>query len=150
MNNLKTQMASSIEKQLAVFPCRFHILSPHIFHDCGINFIDIIIDEGMLKQNTPLVALVGDMLIDIGTVNTMTADNMSVQCATHSEKVRIGIDISRGDKKMFGRRFDHTTPIVSKITRQSIDACKTHFRNDLSKDDWRLMKTLKEDIFCFH
>ena len=138
------------DKQLAVFPCRLRILSSCIFIDDGKNCsIDIIVDDGILKQNTPLVIQVGKGLIDIGILKTMKVDGTIVCQATHGQKVCINVDDEKGDKKMYGRRFDCTTPIMSKINRQSVDACKTHFRNDLGKDDWRLMKFLKEDIFCF-
>lgn len=33
--------------------------------------------------------------------------------------------------------------LVSKISRKSIDLLKEHFRDDLSKDDWRLVVKLK-------
>lgn len=32
---------------------------------------------------------------------------------------------------------------MSKISRKSIDLLKEHFREDLSKDDWRLVVKLK-------
>ena len=34
--------------------------------------------------------------------------------------------------------------LVSKINRASIDACKNYFRDDLQKDDWKLMIELKK------
>jgi len=45
---------------------------------------------------------------------------------------------------MFGRHFDEKDILVSKISRQSIDACKDHFRDDLLKTDWQLMVELKK------
>ena len=33
--------------------------------------------------------------------------------------------------------------LVSRISRKSIDLLKEHFRDDLSKDDWRLVVKLK-------
>jgi len=48
-----------------------------------------------------------------------------------------------GDKKLLGRHFLVTDELVSKISRESIDAVKTYFRDDLSKADWQLMKDLK-------
>ncbi len=30
------------------------------------------------------------------------------------------------------------------LTRESIDACKEYFRDDLSKADWKLIVTLKK------
>jgi hypothetical protein len=33
---------------------------------------------------------------------------------------------------------------VSRLTRESIDALKNHFRDDMTKDDWRLVIKLKK------
>jgi hypothetical protein len=35
------------------------------------------------------------------------------------------------------------------ISRETIDVCKNYFRDDLSKDDWRLMKQMKEEVYKF-
>lgn len=55
----------------------------------------------------------------------------------------------QGEKKMYGRQFDYKDILVSKISRTSIDAVKQYFKEDLTKDDWKLMKRLKDvfDIF---
>ena len=34
-------------------------------------------------------------------------------------------------------------PLVSKISRKSIDLLKQHFKEDMTKDDWRLVVKLK-------
>jgi translation initiation factor 5B len=41
--------------------------------------------------------------------------------------------------RVFGRHFDHTDHLVSKISRESINALKAHFADEMSKDDWRLV-----------
>ena len=51
-----------------------------------------------------------------------------------------------GDKKQLGRHFEVTDQLVSKISRESIDATKQYFRENLTKSDWKLMKKLK-DVF---
>ena len=59
--------------------------------------------------------------------------------------VCVKIDPSPGTTpKLFGRHFDATDEIVSKISRESINACKDYFRDDLSKTDWKLMSELKK------
>ena len=45
---------------------------------------------------------------------------------------------------MFGRHFDETNQICSWQTRKSIDALKEFFRNELTMEDWKLIKVLKE------
>lgn len=65
--------------------------------------------------------------------------------------------------RLYGRHFDHTDLLVSKvrlsntstkcpiyglfpsqISRESIDAVKNYFREDLQKADWQLMIELKK------
>jgi len=45
---------------------------------------------------------------------------------------------------MYGRHFDHTADIVSHVTRDSIDALKTHFRDEMQDTDWRTCIKLKK------
>ena len=47
---------------------------------------------------------------------------------------------------MYGRQFDSTSMIYSKITRKSIDILKEYFKKDLSKDDINLLIKLKSII----
>jgi len=52
--------------------------------------------------------------------------------------------INIGDSpKMFGRHFTETSVLMSKITRESIDVAKNYFRDELSKNNWRLIINLK-------
>ena len=44
----------------------------------------------------------------------------------------------------FGRHFDETNQICSLISRKSIDTLKDHFRDELTMEDWKLVKLLKE------
>jgi hypothetical protein len=45
---------------------------------------------------------------------------------------------------MFGRHFDESNQIVSAITRDSIDALKQYYKDDMTKDDWKLVIQLKK------
>lgn len=44
----------------------------------------------------------------------------------------------------YGRHFTAEHPVYSRITRESIDALKAHFREELANDDWRLVIDLKK------
>jgi len=46
-------------------------------------------------------------------------------------------------KCVFGRHFEENDELVSKISRSSIDALKENFRDDLTKDEWKLVVRLK-------
>ena len=47
----------------------------------------------------------------------------------------------RGDQVMSACAQDE---LVSRISRKSIDLLKEHFRDDMSKDEWRLILKLKK------
>jgi hypothetical protein len=51
----------------------------------------------------------------------------------------VAVKIGGETQVMFGRHFDDTNQMVSILTRDSIDALKTYFKDDLSKDDWKLV-----------
>ena len=51
--------------------------------------------------------------------------------------------------RMYGRHFNHTDELVARMTRPSIDAMKEFYRDELQKDDWRLVVELKTKLEKF-
>ena len=51
---------------------------------------------------------------------------------------------STEQQRLFGRHFDENDALVSRISRESIDALKAFFSDEMSKDDWRLVLKLKK------
>ena len=45
---------------------------------------------------------------------------------------------------VFGRQFDHTNQLYSRVTRPSIDALKEFFREECDRNDWDLLVRLKK------
>ena len=103
--------------------------------------------------------------IDIGVVSSLEVNHKSVDIARKGEEVCIKIEATGGDApKLYGRHFDHTDHLVSKVgflltrvlslplflclisqvNRESIDAVKNYFREDLQKGDWQLFIELKK------
>lgn len=77
----------------------------------------------------------------------MEFDHKNVDMAKKGVDVCIKIENVPGHTpKLFGRHFDAEDLLVSKISRESINACKDHFREDLSKTDWKLMAELKKEF----
>ena len=56
----------------------------------------------------------------------------------------VAIKIVSNDGIMYGRHFDDKSQICSLITRDSIDALKEFFRDDMQDDDWRTCIKLKK------
>ncbi|KAF4529429.1 hypothetical protein B566_EDAN003525 [Ephemera danica] len=83
--------------------------------------------------------------VDLGVVTSIENNHKSVENARRGQEVCIKIECTgEGAPKMFGRHFDEKDLLISKISRQSIDACKEYFREDLLKTDWQLMVELKK------
>ena len=49
-----------------------------------------------------------------------------------------------GEVVMYGRQFDHNHSLYSFLSRQSIDACKEFFKDEMTKEDWQLVVKLKK------
>ena len=56
----------------------------------------------------------------------------------------VAVKISNDGSVMYGRHFDHNGNIVSLVTRDSIDALKQHFRDEMTDPDWRTCIKLKK------
>lgn len=68
-----------------------------------------------------------------------------MELARKGSEVCIKIEPVGGEApRMFGRHFDETDLLTSKISRESIDVVKDHFRDDMQKSDWQLMIELKK------
>lgn len=85
--------------------------------------------------------------IEIGRVSSIELNHKNVESARRGQEVCIKIEHHGGDApKLYGRHFDHTDMLVSKITRESIDVVKEYFRDDMQKSDWQLMIELKKSF----
>ena len=56
----------------------------------------------------------------------------------------MAIKIVNDGSIMYGRHFDHNSQICSFISRDSIDALKEFFKDEMSQDDWRTVIKLKK------
>ena len=103
--------------------------------------VDVV--EGILRVQTPLVVkLPTGAWLDIGRVASIELAKKPVQTAKRGESVAIKV-VCKNESLMFGRHFDGSQPLVSKMSRKAIDILKANFRDDLGKDDWRLVVKLK-------
>ncbi|XP_067042047.1 eukaryotic translation initiation factor 5B-like isoform X2 [Acropora muricata] len=131
-------------KHIAVFPCKLRILPQHIFNSRSPIVVGVTVEAGVVKEGTP-IAVPSQEFIDIGVVTGIEANHKPLTEARKGMEVCVKIDSPPGEApKMFGRHFDHTDLLVSKISRESIDAVKEYFREDLQKSDWQLMIELKK------
>lgn len=131
-------------KHIAVFPCKLRVLPNCIFNSrdpivCGVS-----VESGFVKVGTP-ICIPSQQFLDIGHVSSIENNNKPVDIARKGMEVCIKIEAVSGDSpKMFGRHFDHTDLLYSKISRASIDAVKDYFREEMQKSDWQLIVELKK------
>ncbi|XP_069194728.1 eukaryotic translation initiation factor 5B isoform X2 [Procambarus clarkii] len=133
-------------KNVAVFPCRLKIIPTAIFNKRDPIVLGVTVDQGILQTGTPL-CVPSKEFVEIGIVTSLEFDHKSVDKAKKGVDVCIKIEPVPGHTpKLFGRHFEAEDILVSKISRESINACKDHFRDDLSKTDWKLMAELKKEF----
>lgn len=110
-----------------VFPCILRILPQHIFNKKDPIVIGVEVTEGTVRLGTPLCVPSLDSLL-IGKVTRIENNHKEVLVAKKSMQVSIRIENAANPTLMFGRQFDASHSLYSKITRTSIDACKEFFR----------------------
>ncbi|XP_012264982.2 eukaryotic translation initiation factor 5B [Athalia rosae] len=131
-------------KHIAVFPCKLKVLPQFIFNSRDPIVIGVMVEAGVVKEGTP-ICVPSKEFVDLGIVTSIEYNHKPVETARKGQEVCIKIESVPGEApKMFGRHFDEKDFLVSKISRQSIDACKDYFRDDLHKTDWQLMVELKK------
>lgn len=133
-------------KNIAVFPSRCKIIPTAIFNKRDPIVLGVTVDTGILRTGTPLCVPAKEF-VEIGIVTSLEYDHKPVDLAKKGVDVCIKIEPMPGHTpKLFGRHFDETDILVSKISRESINACKDYFRDDLGKGEWKLMAELKKEF----
>ncbi|XP_060800600.1 eukaryotic translation initiation factor 5B isoform X2 [Amyelois transitella] len=131
-------------KHIAVFPCKLKVLPQFVFNSRDPIVAGVMVEAGILKEGTP-ICVPSKEFVELGIVTSIEVNHKQVETARKGQEVCIKIEPIPGESpKMFGRHFDETDMLVSKISRASIDACKDYFRDDLIKTDWQLMVELKK------
>ena len=127
------------EGKKAVFPC---VLKPVVVFnkkDPIIMGVDVV--AGVLRIGTPLCVPEREKL-RIGVVESIEANHKSLKEA-RKKHGSVAIRIKGDSSVLVGRHFEPTDELISVLTRDSIDALKEHFRDDMTKDDWDLVRNLK-------
>ncbi|KAG5833233.1 hypothetical protein ANANG_G00273750 [Anguilla anguilla] len=131
-------------KHIAVFPCKLRILPQFIFNSRDPIVMGVIVEAGVLRQGT-LLCVPSKGFVDIGIITSIEINHKAVDSAKKGQEICVKIEPIPGESpKMFGRHFEATDIIVSKITRASIDALKNWFRDEMQKSDWQLIMELKK------
>ncbi|XP_065183056.1 eukaryotic translation initiation factor 5B-like isoform X4 [Sycon ciliatum] len=131
-------------RHVAVFPCKLRTLPECVFNKRDPIVLGVIIEEGTVHVGTPLCVPTKEFVF-LGTVGSIEFNHKNLDVGKKGQEVCIKIDHTSGDApKMVGRHFEITDSIVSRISRESIDASKNYFRDQMSRTDWVLVKELKK------
>ncbi|CAP33854.1 Protein CBR-IFFB-1 [Caenorhabditis briggsae] len=131
-------------EHLAIFPCKLRVLPNHVYNTRAPIIFGVSIEAGQVKRGTPICVPSKEGIL-LGTISSVQRNNEEVPLGKQGEEVCIKIENTTGEApRLYGRHFTHEDPLVSKITRESIDVCKTYFRDDLTKADWQLVVQLKK------
>ncbi len=128
---------------VAVFPCILKIFPQHVFNKKDPIIMGVEVTEGVLHVGTPLcVPMTG---VTIGRVTSIQNNHKEVKTAKKGASVAIRVVAQNEASSMtYGRQFDATYGLYSKLSRASIDSLKENFKEDVSKDEWKLVVRLKK------
>ena len=132
----------SDEGSKAVFPCLLEMVKGAVFHVKDPIVIGVTVKAGILRIGTPL-CIPDKEKLRIGRVESIELNGKPMQMAK-PQHGGVAMKISGDTSITYGRHFDDSNQIASILTRDSIDALKQYFKDDLGTDDWKLVIQLKK------
>ena len=131
---------------VAVFPVALSIVK--CFREKNPILLGVEVAAGILKIGTPICVPAikdedGDPLM-VGRVTSIQDNHKEVQLVKKGKQVAVKIEAIDTMPLTFGRQFNKNSSLYSHLTRQSIDALKENFKDDLVRDDWKLVIQLKK------
>ena len=130
------QKAKDKHRHVAMLPCKLRILSNCIFNSRDPIIIGVTVEAGIVKSGTQICVPSKEGLI-LATIASLEANNRPVDFARQGSDVCIKIENTTGEApKLYGRHFDSTDLLISRLSLESIDALKDHFRDEVTKTDW--------------
>ena len=128
----------------AIFPCILRIIPLAVFNRKDPIILGVDVVEGCLKVGTPLY--VTEKKLRVGVVEGIENNKKPVNNVRPKDG-SVAIRIKPSDTGItVGRQFDETDTLVSNISRNSINALKEFFRDEMTKDDWQLVIKLKKEL----
>lgn len=138
LTNFITSVETKIyneNKEKMIFPVKIKVLKCFFCGDYFLLGCEII--QGSLHINTPLINM---KLQTIGNVQSIQINGNSCEKILKGE---FAVKIDNPNNLSFGRHINGGDILVSKISRESIDALKICLNNKINKSDIKLIKELK-------
>ncbi|KAL8670065.1 MAG: hypothetical protein Q9168_005370 [Polycauliona sp. 1 TL-2023] len=133
-------------KLLAVFPC---VLAPvAVFNKKDPIVVGVDVTEGNLRLLTPIAAVRTNPvtnvkeIVSLGRVQSIERDHKQIPICKKGQP-SVAVKIEGPNQPTYGRHLEEKDTLYSMISRQSIDTLKEFYRNDVSNEEWALVKKLK-------
>ncbi|KAK5044495.1 hypothetical protein LTR84_010706 [Exophiala bonariae] len=133
-------------KLSAVFPC---VLSPlQVFNKKDPIVIGVDVIEGNLRPLTPIAVVKANAvtgvkeIISLGRVTSIEREHKAIPICKKGQP-SVAVKIEGPNQPMYGRQLEDKDTLYSLISRQSIDTLKDFYREEMSKEEWALVKKLK-------
>merc|ERR1719431_1800015 len=115
-------------KNVAVFPCKLRIMPQFVFNSRDPIVMGVNVEAGAVRMGTPICVPTKEFVF-IGVVSSIEINNKPLETAQKGQEVCIKIEAVPGEApKVVGRHFEVEDQLVSRISRESIDAVKNYFR----------------------
>jgi len=126
-------------RDIAIFPCVAQIIS--VINAKNPVIVGVEVEKGVLKIGS-LMCFPDRGNLELGRVISM--QNEGVDVTEAREGVQIAVKFDSPHNLSAGRQFEDGDKIFSLLTRQSIDVLKALFRDEMTKEWWRLVVQLKK------
>ena len=80
-----------------------------------------------------------------GRSTSIERDHKQIQVCKKGQP-SVAVKIEGPNQPLYGRHLEEKDTLYSHISRESIDTLKNYFRSDVSMDEWKLIKQLKESF----
>ena len=102
-------------KHKAVFPCKLRVMANNVYNSRNPIVAGVVVEAGVIRQGTPL-CVPSKEFVEIGVCTSLEVNHKEVEIARKGEEVCVKIEPLPGEApKMFGRHFDETDLLVSKV-----------------------------------
>lgn len=129
-------------KDKMTFPCTLKILENCIFNKKNPLVFGVEVLEGNLHIGTHLIDPITNTYI--GKVISIQNNHKDIDIGKKTMSVCIKVDNQENPNIAYGRHFDSTNILYSRITRESLDVLKEYYKDDCTKDDFMLIVKLKK------
>jgi translation initiation factor IF-2 len=127
-----------------IFPVMLHI--SRIYRDVlPLTFACAVVD-GQLQLGTPL-CIPGSQLTPVGRVSAIFRDSECLTTAQCGDRVRVTIEQTEAEKQAIASaHFGTGDMLYPLMTRSDIDVFKAAFKDELRREDWKLLNDVKQAL----